>query len=376
MITNPNKIVLDYNCQASRLFSKFFTNLYTTENFDGIADVIILHREGIQDTFNDVKRYSDDNTIFLVDITTESGCIHPFLNYFKRLTDSLPNRFYLFVDTDITNYIKNVRINYEIISGFELAFYAFLTYESDSLITVNKSNNTKYRNGFMSLNGNLRVQRILLLLEFIKNGIDMGSCTFLFYTSTPEGYKFDLEQYHIMITELLNTNVITEDDYRILDKIQLPIHIDYNSSEPIHIKNTITDMYTTPINFVTENVTGLISRDNSLYGLITFTEKTLKPFLAHQIPMIFGLYGLNDELRKLGFDLFDDIINHKIYENEKDSYIRLKLMVSELQRVLELDILEFKNRNAHRFINNYIRCYELANKGFDILNEFYRKTIL
>jgi hypothetical protein len=376
MITNPNKIVLDYNCQASRLFSKFFTNLRTTEDYSGIADIIILHREGIQDTFDDVKQYANDNTIFLVDITTESGCIHPFLNYFKRLTDSLPNKFYLFVDTDITNYIKNVKINYEIISGFELAFYAFLTYESDSLITVNKSNHTNYRNGFMSFNGNLRVQRILLLLEFIKNGVDMENCTFLFYTGTPEGYKFDFDEYNIMVTELLDTNVISEDDYRILTSIQIPIYIDYNSIEPIHIKNTITDIYDTPINFVTENVTGLISRDNSLYGLITFTEKTLKPFLAHQIPMIFGLYGLNDVLRNLGFDLFDDVVNHKIYENEKDSYLRLKLMISELKRVVELDNLEFKNQNMSRFINNYVRCYELANKGFDILNEFYRKTIL
>jgi hypothetical protein len=161
-----------------------------------------------------------------------------------------------------------------------------------------------------------------------------------------------------------------------LNKIKSPIYIDYDSSEPISIKNTITDIYTTPINFVTENVTGLVGGDDSLYGLITFTEKTLKPFLAYQIPMIFGLYGLNDELRKLGFDLFDDVINHKIYENEKDTRIRMKLMVTELQRVLELDNLEFKNKNAHRFINNHIRCYELANKGFDILNNFHKTTLL
>jgi|694.fasta_scaffold10621_4 hypothetical protein len=376
MITNLNKIVLDYNQQGSRLFSKFFINLHTTENFDGIADIIILHREGMQDTFEDVKKYSNDNTIFLVDITTESGRIDIFLNYFKTLTDSLPNKFYLFADTDITNYTKNIKIKYDVISGFELIFYAFLTYESDSFITVNKLNNVEYKNGFMSLNGNLRIQRILLLLEFIKNGVDTSNCTFLFYINTPEGYKFNLEEYHTMITELLNTNIITEMDYHILNKIKSPIYIDYDSSEPISIKNTITDIYTTPINFVTENVTGLVGGDDSLYGLITFTEKTLKPFLAYQIPMIFGLYGLNDELRKLGFDLFDDVINHKIYENEKDTRIRMKLMVTELQRVLELDNLEFKNKNAHRFINNHIRCYELANKGFDILNNFHKTTLL
>ena len=130
----------------------------------------------------------------------------------------------------------------------------------------------------MSLNGNLRVQRILLLLEFIKNGVDTSNCTFLFYINTPEGYKFNLEEYHTMITELLNTNIITEMDYHILNKIKSPIYIDYDSSEPISIKNTITDIYTTPINFVTENVTGLVGGDDSLYGLITFTEKTLKPF--------------------------------------------------------------------------------------------------
>jgi hypothetical protein len=375
MIINPTKIVLDYNYQATRLFSKFFMKLYQPDNFDGIADIIILHREGAQDTFEDAYRYANENTIFIVDITTESGAIQPFLNSFKKLTDSLPNKFYLFVDTDITNYLQNETIKYEVISGFELAFYGFLNHESDSVITIFRWDYIE-KNSVMSLNGNCRIQRVLLLLEFLKNDIPLDNCTFLFYNGTPEGHLFNRELYESMITSLYDKAIITADDKKLLNQQRLPICIDYDSTNPIRIKNTITDAYTTIINFVSENVTGLEPDDNSSYGIITFTEKTLKPFIAHQMPLIFGLYGLNDELRKLGFDLYDDFINHKSYENEKDPYNRLKLMIIELKRLLGSDCIEFRNQNKHRFINNHIRCYELANKGFDILNNFHKTTLL
>ena len=51
-------------------------------------------------------------------------------------------------------------------------------------------------------------------------------------------------------------------------------------------------------------------------------------------------------------------------------------MIIELKRVLELDILEYHSNNKNRFLNNYIKVYELANKGFDILNNFRKLTLL
>jgi hypothetical protein len=51
-------------------------------------------------------------------------------------------------------------------------------------------------------------------------------------------------------------------------------------------------------------------------------------------------------------------------------------MVDELERVLKTDLITYRKENSHRFVNNYLRVFELSNKGFDILNHFYKSNIL
>ena len=74
--------------------------------------------------------------------------------------------------------------------------------------------------------------------------------------------------------------------------------------------------------------------------------------------------------------LFDDFINHKSYENITNPHHRLKEMCKELKRVLEFDILEFRNNNLNRITKNALLVHTLSNKGFDILNNFHKTTLL
>lgn len=377
MIINQHKRILDYNGQLSRIFERFFDEDYDKiDDKNGVYDIIVLHREGFQDDFENVKPHMNDNTILIVDITTESGNLQTFLDDFKIKTDELSNKIYLFVDSIISEYTKHHNLNCEIVQGYELVYYAFTNVASDSYIHLKKSKNYRMLHGFNSFNGSLRKQRILFLLELIKRNIDISNASFLFYIGTPQGYCFNRNEYESMCKELFEEKLISPDDLRLLLKTTLPLTIDYDVVEPTYIFNEINDCYTYPLNFVTENVTGIVEGDDSEYGLITFTEKTLKPFLAHQIPMIYGLKNLNKTLRELGFDLFDDLIQHHLYEDINDPYERLKIMIDELERVLKLDLVEYRKTHSRRFVNNYIRIYELSNKGFDILNQFYKSTIL
>jgi len=95
MIINSNKRVLDYNYQLSRIFERFFDENY--DNMDtknGIYDIVVLHREGLQDNFDDVKNYINSETTIIVDITTESGNLQVFLDDLKLKTDGLPKKIY------------------------------------------------------------------------------------------------------------------------------------------------------------------------------------------------------------------------------------------------------------------------------------------
>lgn len=376
MIINSNKRVLDYNSQLVRIFEKFFLEYDDISEANGIYDIIILHREGIQDNFEDVKEYTHSDTKFIIDITTESGNLQTFLDYFKNLTDLSNFKFYLFVDSNLTNYINNVSLKYEVIHAHELLYYAHTNVDSDCLIKLNRNRNIKFVNSYMSFNGSMRPQRILLLLHLLKNNIQIDNTSFLLYMKTDSGYKFVREEYEGMLNEMKSSDIINNNEYNLLKNVKLPKSLDYECGVETLAFNSVDDSYSYPINFVTENVTGLVKGDESPFELITFSEKTIKPFLAHQLPLIFGVYGLQKKLRELGFDLFDDYIDHKSYENIKDAHTRLKIMVLELKRLLEFDNVEFRKNNTHRFISNHLKIFELSNKGFDILNNFYKSNIL
>jgi hypothetical protein len=52
-------------------------------------------------------------------------------------------------------------------------------------------------------------------------------------------------------------------------------------------------------------------------GIIS--EKTIFALLSRQIPIIIGYRGMVEHCRQLGFDMFDDIVDHS-YDNEDDMY--------------------------------------------------------
>ena len=116
------------------------------------------------------------------------------------------------------------------------------------------------------------------------------------------------------------------------------------------------------------------------------TEKSLKPFYNLQFPIIYGHEGIVNDLRELGFDMFDDIINHD-YDNvsEHPQYnprrnsqvdfrvdawidnIRIPILVKELKRLSTLDIKTIYENNKDRFIKNQELIWELMISDNQIL---------
>lgn len=73
--------------------------------------------------------------------------------------------------------------------------------------------------------------------------------------------------------------------------------------------------------------------DPGIYRSIFITEKTFKSFAMCQIPIWFAVPGLVAEVRKMGFDLFDDIVDHSYDQNLSQSH----RMDEILQQLLKLD---------------------------------------
>lgn len=81
------------------------------------------------------------------------------------------------------------------------------------------------------------------------------------------------------------------------------------------------------------------------------TEKTIKAFNYFQIPIFLATMHHVKCLRGLGFDMFDDIINHS-YDNDPNALNRIQKVADEIERISNIDFkllqqLDIQKRLEH-----------------------------
>ena len=95
-----------------------------------------------------------------------------------------------------------------------------------------------------------------------------------------------------------------------------------------------------------------------------FTEKTAKPFCCNQIPLFVSAPGYVEILRRLGFDVFDDIVDHS-YDKEDNIIKRCDLVFTQLKNISEMRTVEewinfLRDKNiSNRFIKNRERLQQI-----------------
>ena len=104
------------------------------------------------------------------------------------------------------------------------------------------------------------------------------------------------------------------------------------------------------------------------------TEKSGKCFLLKQVPMWVSSVGQAKMARDLGFDLFDDLVDHA-YDTVTDPTVRLDMVIDQVEKLCNIplqQLIEYRNDNAARFEHNYHRLFEIK----DNLQYIKHKTIL
>jgi len=107
------------------------------------------------------------------------------------------------------------------------------------------------------------------------------------------------------------------------------------------------------INLVTET---------SLTEGVILTEKSCKPFMAYQIPIIVGPIGANQFLQDIGLDMFADYVPWHSWDNETDHKLKMQKIVAFLDQLLagptaEQDILNMHQQSHLRLIKNKERFH-------------------
>lgn len=146
----------------------------------------------------------------------------------------------------------------------------------------------------------------------------------------------------------------------------LPLLIDGDARNYVH--NRASDIFRTSLfNIVVETSNQL---DQNNWTSIFITEKTFKCFDLYQIPMWFTVPGTVSEVRKLGFDMFDDIIDHSYdsIDNQDARRNAICAQIKILDNKFSLDACQLLRNNLYpRLLANY--------QLLDTFTEQYEKIV-
>jgi hypothetical protein len=120
--------------------------------------------------------------------------------------------------------------------------------------------------------------------------------------------------------------------------------------------NVVNPLFRTcAVNIIAESS----SQHDDTWHSVFVTEKTFKAFGMLQIPVWWAVPGLVNCVRKMGFDLFDDTIDHS-YDNEFNEEIRLEMVVRELTKLQELDLAQLRMNLRPRLEKNFQRLNQIV----------------
>lgn len=92
--------------------------------------------------------------------------------------------------------------------------------------------------------------------------------------------------------------------------------------------------------------------DPGVWRSIFVTEKTFKAFGMLQIPIWWAVPGLVACVRRMGFDVFDDIVDHS-YDLEINEDQRLNMLINEIVKLDTLDLGNLRNNLRDRLLANW-----------------------
>jgi hypothetical protein len=131
----------------------------------------------------------------------------------------------------------------------------------------------------------------------------------------------------------------------ILKQLPIPEYIDsterdhiqqYQDRLPVGLKNEdATKQHDVGVGHPVYNQCAInLVTETSITEGVMITEKTCKPFMAYQIPIIVGAIGCSQFLEDLGLDMFADYIPWRTWDHVADHKLRIRRIVEFVDGLL------------------------------------------
>lgn len=285
-----------------------------------------------------IKSY---NNIFL-DLS-QNPLLQETIDCYKTLIVNSAQQLYVVVgDASYTDRLVETNTN---VSYFYSSFFHTL-YSNGKAQSYDSNPTIK----FSSLNALPRIHRIIFINELVRQEmLDKVTISFL--------YDMQDHQRNYMATKYFQEDVrLHQSEFDFFSSNVLhrcPILLD---NDPEY-KKVVCDY---SINSSAYKDTALNIITETTHDQQFLTEKTWKAIYAKQLFLMLGGVGSVNLLRKFGFDVFDDLIDHS-YDNESNLVTRTKMIVNEMKR-LEPNILQIHNETRDRRYRNF---YHLQSDEFE-----------
>jgi hypothetical protein len=103
--------------------------------------------------------------------------------------------------------------------------------------------------------------------------------------------------------------------------------------------------------------------DTNSWHSIFVTEKTFKAFAMLQLPIWWAVPGVVDCVRTMGFDVFDDIIDHS-YDQEHNEDQRLEMLIKQIKQLESKNLAQLRSELMPRLIANWETLDHICNANF------------
>ena len=167
-------------------------------------------------------------------------------------------------------------------------------------------------------------------------------------------------------------------DYKLYnqgDKVMSPVTIDLSNNEKFKVPLAISPIFN---NLGDNALINMINETSFFYNTdptyvnpwnrVFVTEKTVKSFIMHQLPLFLTVDGHVQYLKDNGFDLFEDFINHS-YDSITDPLLKTTAVFGELYRLCNEytidEIRAYCEKNKERFLYNVNNCDIVYTKELD-----------
>ena len=224
--------------------------------------------------------------------------------------------------------------------------------------TENQTINSNRHYQFSSLNNKCKIERVFFAVESLKNSTIFNNSIITLNKLDTKWSSFNESMRHIDALRMNFEADSDSDSLQILNNKLLPTlpwtHPTIVMNDEVYLSCNNEAFTNTFVNIVIE------------YGSLTsfVSEKSLKPLVSGQLFINLGAVGTIQILKNLGFDTFDDIVDHTKYEHI-DSFIRIRKAIHYLNEIKDFDWQDIYDSTRHRRLYNR----QLLLSG-DIQNKF------